>query len=278
MCSYRIATRLFFLNLKNINYMKKSHSRNYRKIKLKKIQEEKLIKKKKKQKQQFKEEISIKIPVDYSYYKKIAMFYCILVGISLSVLLYPIRSIQPDFILCNVEKLFSSNKNFVTLSNPYFLHTEASRKKLALVKSDLHKQIISIVKNTPMEKMVEEVAKRKRPVAAFLVGIAMKESKFGKFSPKKNGVECYNYWGYRGKENTTDSGYSCFDNPKHAVAVVGDRIEAIVDMGAKTPAQMISWKCGSTCAGHSKESVDKWIQDVAIHYYELNPPKQIAKK
>jgi hypothetical protein len=33
-----------------------------------------------------------------------------------------------------------------------------------------------------MEKMTEEIAKRDQPVAALLVAIAMKESKFGKYS------------------------------------------------------------------------------------------------
>ena len=69
-----------------------------------------------------------------------------------------------------------------------------------------------IIKGTPMEKMSDYIVKRDKPVAAFLVGIAMKESKFGKYAPKKDGADCFNYWGYRGKENTTKSGYSCFDD------------------------------------------------------------------
>lgn len=141
----------------------------------------------------------------------------------------------------------------------------------------LKNKIVSIVKNTPMERMVDAITERERSVAAYLVGIAMKESKFGIYSPKKNGAECYNYWGYRGKENTTASGYSCFDSPEHAVKVVGDRIEAMVKRGARNPAEMISWKCGSTCAGHDPESVRKWIADVAINYYKINTTEQIAK-
>lgn len=141
----------------------------------------------------------------------------------------------------------------------------------------MKKKVVSIVKNTPMEKMVDAIAERETPVAAYLVGIAMKESKFGIYSPKKNGGECYNYWGYRGKENTTASGYSCFDSPDHAIKVVGDRIESMVKRGARNPAEMISWKCGSTCAGHDPESVRKWIADVAIHFYQINSTEQIAK-
>jgi hypothetical protein len=146
------------------------------------------------------------------------------------------------------------------------------------VNLELHKKIVSIIKDSPMEKMAADIAKRDKPVAAFLVGIAMKESKFGKYSPKKNGDDCFNYWGYRGKENTTLIGYSCFDNPGQAIKIVGDRIESMVKQGAKTPADMISWKCGSTCAGHDPESVRKWISDVAINYYQINAIEELAKK
>ncbi|NTW22205.1 hypothetical protein HGA34_01515 [Candidatus Falkowbacteria bacterium] len=141
----------------------------------------------------------------------------------------------------------------------------------------LRDMVVSIVKHTPMEKMVDAIAERETKVVAYLVGIAMKESKFGIYSPKKDGAECYNYWGYRGKENTTASGYSCFDSPEHAIKVVGDRIESMVKRGARNPAEMISWKCGSTCAGHDPESVRKWIADVSIHYHQISSSEQIAK-
>ncbi|KKR20813.1 MAG: hypothetical protein UT48_C0016G0005 [Parcubacteria group bacterium GW2011_GWE2_39_37] len=141
---------------------------------------------------------------------------------------------------------------------------------------ELNRKILTITKNTPMEKMAEEISRKDRVVAAFLVGIAMKESKFGTYAPKKNGIDCYNYWGYRGKENTTESGYSCFKSPTEALAVVGGKIDSMVKRGVKTPAQMISWKCGSTCQGHDPASVTKWIKDVSINYYRLNT-KEIAK-
>jgi len=160
--------------------------------------------------------------------------------------------------------------------SPYYKYGVSLEKKKP--KSLFHGQIVSIVKNAPMKDMIDEIAEKEQPVAAFLVGIAMKESKFGTYTPKKEGRECYNYWGYRGKENTTASGYSCFDNPSHAVQVVGDRIASLVKSGIKTPNQMIVWKCGHTCAGHSKESVDKWIADVSINYYKLYPGVQVAKK
>ncbi|MEI8360855.1 MAG: hypothetical protein WCG01_01900 [bacterium] len=141
----------------------------------------------------------------------------------------------------------------------------------------LDDDIRAIIKGTPMETMTVAMAQKDRPVAAYLVGIAMKESKFGKFSPKKNGHECFNYWGYRGKENTTASGYSCFNSPEHAIAVVGGKISEMLSHGSKTPAQMISWKCGSTCAGHDPVSVKKWIDDVSINYYKLSAAREVAK-
>jgi hypothetical protein len=131
-----------------------------------------------------------------------------------------------------------------------------------------------------MEEMIEEISNKEKIVAGFIVGIAMKESKFGIYSPKKNGRNCFNYWGYRGKENPTKSGYSCFNSPSQAVGVVSKRIESMVDNGAKNPSQMIAWKCGSSCAGHSAESVSKWIADVGIHFYQINKAsaaEQIAK-
>ncbi|MDO8260732.1 MAG: hypothetical protein Q7T50_04530, partial [Candidatus Magasanikbacteria bacterium] len=142
----------------------------------------------------------------------------------------------------------------------------------------LKNEINAIVKDAPMKAMVDRIVQKDKTVAAFLVGIAMKESKFGTYSPKKDGADCYNYWGYRGKENPTKSGYSCFDTPEQAVDIVGKRIENIIKQGAKTPADMVIWKCGYSCAAFSDESVNKWIADVGINYYRLNPREEIAKK
>jgi len=144
--------------------------------------------------------------------------------------------------------------------------------------NELYYEILPILEGTPMEAMADQISKKNPKVAGFFVGIAMKESKFGNYAPQKNGRDCYNYWGYRGKENPTWSGYSCFDSPSHAVSVVGKRIQQMVDGGASSPADMISWKCGSTCDGHSPESVHKWIADVGIHYFQIVNKSQVAKK
>ncbi len=152
---------------------------------------------------------------------------------------------------------------------------EAYQKELAKVESgeeenDLKKDVEKIVKNTPMAAMVDAISQKPRPVAAFIVGIAMKESKFGVYSPKVAGRDCYNYWGFKGGGKTVSGGYSCFASPEQAVDAVGGRIEKMIAKGVRTPAQAISWKCGSSCAGHGQASVQKWISDVAINFYKIS--------
>jgi hypothetical protein len=133
------------------------------------------------------------------------------------------------------------------------------------------RSIEKLVSGYPIEKMVPYISTKEKKTAAFLVGIAKKESNWGKYSPKLNGKDCYNYWGYRGQgENVTPSGYTCFKNPKEAVNVVSERIDELVnDSNLNTPEKMIVWKCGWDCAGHSDESVSKWIADVGYYYRKV---------
>ena len=136
---------------------------------------------------------------------------------------------------------------------------------------DFTQEILPYVKGKPMENMAPFIAKQPRIVAAFIVGIAMKESKFGVYAPHDAaGNDCHNYWGYRGPENTTASGYSCFTSPEHAIQVIGKKINKLVAGGISNPAEMISWKCGSSCASHGAENVRKWIADVGVNFYKLN--------
>ena len=136
---------------------------------------------------------------------------------------------------------------------------------------DFTKEILPYLKGKPMENMAPYIAKQPRIVAAFIVGIAMKESKFGVYAPHDaGGNDCHNYWGYRGPENTTASGYSCFSSPEDAIRVVGKKINKLVAGGISNPAEMVSWKCGSSCAGHGAENVRKWIADVGVNFYKLN--------
>ena len=137
------------------------------------------------------------------------------------------------------------------------------------IPSKLERDIKKLVLKHPIEGMAPFIAKQDKIVAAYLVAIAKKESNWGKYSPKKDGKECYNYWGYRGTYNQTQSGYSCFDSPSQAVDVVGDRIGELIDQNIDTPREMIVWKCGRSCYTHSSYSVDKWIKDVDLYYRKL---------
>ena len=126
---------------------------------------------------------------------------------------------------------------------------------------------MEMVSGHPMTAMVPEIAQKDKAVAAFLIGIAKKESDWGTHSPEKDGRDCYNYWGYKGGYNVTDSGYSCFDSPAQAVDVVGARIHDLIAAHIDTPARMVVWKCGNAaCLGFDQGDVQKWISDVSVYY------------
>lgn len=146
----------------------------------------------------------------------------------------------------------------------------AQLKESASKKEKNKISVYAMVSGHPIEDMIPYIEKRDKKVASYLVAIAKKESNWGKRSPVKSGRNCYNYWGYRGGYNMTDSGYSCFDSPEQAVREVGDRIEELLGQQINTPSQMIVWKCGRTCAGHDPQDVKKWISDVASYYGKLN--------
>lgn len=129
--------------------------------------------------------------------------------------------------------------------------------------------ILGLIVGYPIEEMVEYISEREKETAAFLVAIAKKESDWGKHSPSKSGKKCYNYWGYKGAYNLTDSGYSCFDSAEQAVEIVGGRISELIGKKIDTPEKMVVWKCGSTCAGHDPGSVEKWISDVSQYVAKL---------
>jgi hypothetical protein len=129
------------------------------------------------------------------------------------------------------------------------------------------------VKGYPIEKMVSAIKDYDQNTAALIIGIAKKESDWGKHAPSKNGADCHNYWGYKGIGSLGVSmGYGCFATPEEGVRAIGDKIKEITEKkNIQRPAEMISWKCGSSCASHSPESVQKWISDVnKCYYYILN--------
>jgi hypothetical protein len=130
----------------------------------------------------------------------------------------------------------------------------------------------NLVKGYPIEEMLPYIFEQDRVVAAFLVGIAKKESNWGKRVPVLNGQDCFNYWGYRGLRRMMGSGgHTCFNSRKDAVETVAKRINTLVNSEKlNTPAKMIIWKCGFSCSGHSRESVKKWISDVDMYFQELS--------
>ncbi|MDZ7611387.1 MAG: hypothetical protein U5L10_01365 [Candidatus Moranbacteria bacterium] len=138
-------------------------------------------------------------------------------------------------------------------------------------KIELEENIREMVEGYPIEKMVPYIIEKDKMVAAFVVSIAKKESNWGKRVPVLNGEDCFNYWGYRGGgERVAPGGYTCFDTRQEAVEAIAGRISELVNKyELKSPEDMIIWKCGSTCAGHSSYGVRKWISDVAYYFGKL---------
>jgi hypothetical protein len=65
-------------------------------------------------------------------------------------------------------------------------------------------------------------------------------------------------------------GHTCFNSRKDAIDTVANRIDKLVNSERlNTPAKLIVWKCGFSCEGHSRESVQKWIADVDAYYSEM---------
>lgn len=153
---------------------------------------------------------------------------------------------------------------------------DAGKKDILAGKYSLDQLVIkenikNLVGDKPMESMIDEIATRNPETASYLVAIAKHESNLGKFSPKKDGKDCFNYWGFRGTYNQTQSGYSCFDTPSQAVDVVGNRIQALTDIeNITTPEQMLIWKCGGSCAGHDPADVQRWKDDVDFYFKRIN--------
>lgn len=139
----------------------------------------------------------------------------------------------------------------------------------------LERKVQKVVSGYPIETMTPYIAEHKKITAAFLVGIAKKESNWGKRVPvDASGNDCFNYWGYRGEGSRgIEMGHGCFGSPEEAIDVVGKRIDTLVDQYKfTTPEELIVWKCGFNCDGHSQQSVKKWISDVKIYFNKVNNP------
>lgn len=153
--------------------------------------------------------------------------------------------------------------------------TEVAFPQIDVRQALLENKIHRMVAGHPIEEMSEIIARENKTTAAFLVGIAKKESNWGKRVPRaEDGSDCYNYWGYRGAGSRGIAmGHGCFGSPEEAVGIVGGRLDTFVnEYKFKTAEDLIVWKCGWSCDGHSNQSVKKWIADVG--YYTRKFDKQ----
>lgn len=138
--------------------------------------------------------------------------------------------------------------------------------------AEYQKNIRDMVKGYPIEEMLPYIFEQDHVVSAFLVGIAKKESNWGKRVPVLEGQDCFNYWGYRGVRRMMGTGgHTCFNSRKDAVETVAKRLTTLIhSQKLNTPEKLIVWKCGFSCQGHSRESVKKWIADVDMYFEQAN--------
>lgn len=160
------------------------------------------------------------------------------------------------------DDFFSADAECVQRSNAGYIIAEES--------TSLAMQLEELLAGSPMTDMASVIAQQDQKVAALIVGIAHIESKWGRYAPRKGGLDCYNYWGIKtaGTRGVVAGDYGCFSSPEEAVTVVGARLHRYVyETGRDTPAKMVTpWKCGSSCASHTPESVTRWIGAVQTYY------------
>lgn len=152
-----------------------------------------------------------------------------------------------------------------SVANMHIVFPEKSPRQVVF-EHKMHK----LVTGYPIEAMAPYINEQEQTTAAYLVSIAKKESNWGKRVPRaEDGSDCFNYWGYRGAGSRGIAmGHGCFGSPEEAVGIVGGRLDTLVnEYKFHTPAEMVVWKCGWSCDGHSNQSVKKWITDVG-HYYK----------
>ena len=148
---------------------------------------------------------------------------------------------------------------------------ERNIKALADMEDEMFREKAQkMVEGYPIEKMLPYILEKDRKVAAFMIGIAKKESAWGQHVPVLDGQDCFNYWGYRGQRKLMGTGgHTCFNSRKDAVDTVSRRIATLVhEKGKDTPEKMILWKCGSTCSGTPEEK--KWVSDVNMYFKKLD--------
>ncbi|MFZ1626184.1 MAG: hypothetical protein WAT81_00080 [Candidatus Moraniibacteriota bacterium] len=165
------------------------------------------------------------------------------------------------------EEAFLKTAKLALKEEPQPVASSASSEK-----QGFEQELRDIVSGYPIEAMVPAIAEYDRDIAGLIVGIAKKESNWGKRVPRTDtGDDCFNYWGYKGAgARGIAMGHGCFGEPAEAVHTIGHRLQELVaKRNTSEPASLIIWKCGSSCAGHSPESVRKWISDVDMYYREI---------
>jgi hypothetical protein len=169
---------------------------------------------------------------------------------------------QSDLFVANEDSAKISKELTDTLKQ----QTQAAGK---LQNGQFADKIYEIVGDAPIKEMVPFISQRDEKVAAFLIGIAKKESSFGLASPSKNGESCYNYWGFKGDGGRGAAmGYACFANAEEAIKIVGDRIEILVNKERNTPSRMVdTWKCGKSCK--DDPGAPGWIATVALYFDKI---------
>ncbi len=179
------------------------------------------------------------------------------------------HELSPDDVAMLLEKAakeenFSNEKPFELSILSDFIEEDKQEK--------FEEEVRRLVKGYPIEEMLPYIFEKDRITATFLIGIGKKESNWGRRVPVLDGQDCYNYWGFREKRRLMGTGgHTCFNSRKDAVDSVAHRIEKLIfEYERDTPKEMIIWKCGYSCTGHSPESVRKWIADVEGYYKKLN--------
>lgn len=160
------------------------------------------------------------------------------------------------------EEKFAATEGKITPAEIFGQKIDGSNKEFA-------QKLYEIVGEAPIKEMVPYISERDDEVAAFLIGIAKKESSFGYASPLKDGETCYNYWGYKGSAGRgTGMGYACFASAEEAVDIVGNRIEVLIGKNRNTPAKMVdTWKCGTSCKGDP--GAPSWVSTVSMYFNKI---------
>lgn len=162
--------------------------------------------------------------------------------------------------------LFKQNYSKIFLSQKTPSVKQKSSEEIE--KEKLKKEIETIVAGHPIEIMIPYIIKKDRKTAAYLIGIAKKESNWGKRRPVLLGQDCFNYWGFRAeREQMGSGGHTCFSSPREAVDIVSLRIAEIIERNdAESAKDMLVWKCGSSCAATGGQAAaNKWVRDVDLY-------------